>query len=277
MAAGEPRLRAWLPVAAGAACLIAALAFAVSTVRRSGNHRETSTAAASNEQAASSVETTVPMSPPAPLVAAAASSSESQLAVATPRAPAAVAEPTEGRSHASPAPTARTDSKQRGSAQAPKSQPAAASRKSVPPAVATSAAKTTPEHEKSSDSRERVESPKLRRGAPPRTAALTMSDFENETAAEAAGSSPRATVAQANPNHGAQQTEQGYLSLDSAPWSDVFLGTDRLGTTPLIRVPLPPGKYLLTLRNPELGVSTSYAVEIQAGKTLSRLVGWEHR
>jgi hypothetical protein len=55
------------------------------------------------------------------------------------------------------------------------------------------------------------------------------------------------------------------------------LGTNRLGTTPLIRVPLPPGKYLLTLRNPELGASTSYAVEIQAGKTVSRLVGWEHK
>jgi serine/threonine-protein kinase len=69
----------------------------------------------------------------------------------------------------------------------------------------------------------------------------------------------------------------GYLSLDSSPWSDVFLGGRRLGTTPLIRVPLPPGKHLLTLRNPELGASTSYAVEIQSGKTLSRLVGWEQR
>jgi serine/threonine-protein kinase len=67
------------------------------------------------------------------------------------------------------------------------------------------------------------------------------------------------------------------LSLDSSPWSDVFLGGRRLGTTPLIRVPLPPGKHLLTLRNPELGASTSYAVEIQSGKTLSRLVGWEQR
>jgi len=276
MAAGEPRLRAWLPVAAGAACLIAALAFAISTVRRAGSHRETSTAAASNEQPVSAAETTVPMSPPEPLVAA-ASSSESQLAVAAPQAPAMpVAEPTEAPSHPSLAPIARAEAKPRGSAQGSKSQPTAASRKSAPPAVAT-AAKTAPEREKPSDSRERVEGPKLRRGAAPRTAALSMSDFENETAAEAASGGPHAPAAQANPNYDSQPAEPGYLSLDSAPWSDVFLGTDRLGTTPLIRVPLPPGKYLLTLRNPELGVSTSYAVEIHAGKTVSRLVGWEHR
>jgi serine/threonine-protein kinase len=75
----------------------------------------------------------------------------------------------------------------------------------------------------------------------------------------------------------APQVEPGYLSLDSAPWSEVFLGSERLGTTPLIRTPLPPGKHLLTLKNPELGSSTSYAVEIVAGKTITRLVGWEPR
>ncbi|HKU41097.1 MAG TPA: hypothetical protein VJR89_23200, partial [Polyangiales bacterium] len=79
------------------------------------------------------------------------------------------------------------------------------------------------------------------------------------------------------PPSAAPPAEPGYLSLDSSPWSDVFLGSERLGTTPLIRVPLPPGKHLLTLENPELGASTSYAVEIQSGKTLSRLVGWERR
>ncbi len=71
--------------------------------------------------------------------------------------------------------------------------------------------------------------------------------------------------------------EIGYLNLDSSPWSDVFIGPERLGTTPLMRVPLPPGRHVLTLRNPELGASTSYAVEIVPGKTVSRLVGWEHR
>jgi serine/threonine protein kinase len=87
--------------------------------------------------------------------------------------------------------------------------------------------------------------------------------------AQAATPAPVASVA--------PQVEPGYLSLDSAPWSEVFLGSERLGTTPLIRTPLPPGKHLLTLKNPELRSSTSYAVDIVAGKTITRLVGWGPR
>jgi serine/threonine protein kinase len=69
--------------------------------------------------------------------------------------------------------------------------------------------------------------------------------------------------------------EPGYLSLDSAPWANVTLGGRHLGSTPLIRTPLPPGRHTLTLSNPELGASTTYVVEIKAGAALSRFVGWE--
>ena len=72
----------------------------------------------------------------------------------------------------------------------------------------------------------------------------------------------------------AEETEPGYLSLDTAPWSEVFLGSTLLGTTPIIKVPLPPGRHLLTLKNSELSASTSYVVEIKSGKTVSRLIGW---
>lgn len=72
----------------------------------------------------------------------------------------------------------------------------------------------------------------------------------------------------------ADGVEPGYLSLDTTPWSEVFLGDAALGTTPLIHVPLPPGKHLLTLRNSELSTSTTYAVDIQSGQTVSRLIGW---
>ena len=67
----------------------------------------------------------------------------------------------------------------------------------------------------------------------------------------------------------------GFLSLDSAPWSNVSLGSRPLGSTPLIRQALPPGRHTLTLTNPELGTSTTYVVEIRSGTTLSRFVGWE--
>jgi hypothetical protein len=41
-----------------------------------------------------------------------------------------------------------------------------------------------------------------------------------------------------------------------------------------MRIPLPAGKQVLTLTNPELGTSTSYVVEIKSGQALKRLVGW---
>ncbi len=68
--------------------------------------------------------------------------------------------------------------------------------------------------------------------------------------------------------------EVGYLSLDSAPWANVSTGGRSLGTTPLVRVSLPPGRHVLKLENPELGRSTSYTVEITAGRGVSRFVGW---
>jgi serine/threonine protein kinase len=87
------------------------------------------------------------------------------------------------------------------------------------------------------------------------------------------GATPPPTAA----DESAAITTPGHLNLDSEPWADVYLGSERLGTTPLMHVALPPGKHVLTLSNPELGVSTSYAVEIAPGKTLSRLVGWAQR
>jgi serine/threonine-protein kinase len=66
----------------------------------------------------------------------------------------------------------------------------------------------------------------------------------------------------------------GYLSLDSAPWANVSMAGRSLGTTPLVRVALPPGHYVLKLENPEIGRSTSYTVDIQPGRNTSRFVGW---
>ena len=84
------------------------------------------------------------------------------------------------------------------------------------------------------------------------------------------GAAPRTQSAASTP-----AVEPGYLSFDSMPWSEVYLGNKHLGTTPLIRISLPPGRHVLTLKNPEVGTSTSYVVEIASGKSVSRFVGWE--
>jgi len=66
----------------------------------------------------------------------------------------------------------------------------------------------------------------------------------------------------------------GLLSFDSAPWSKVFLGSRELGTTPLLGVSLPAGRNVLTLKNSELGLSTTYVVDVPPGGNVSRFVGW---
>jgi serine/threonine-protein kinase len=67
--------------------------------------------------------------------------------------------------------------------------------------------------------------------------------------------------------------ETGQLSLDSSPWSLVSMEGKLLGQTPLLGVRLSPGTHVLTLKNPELGLETQYAVTIEAGKTVARRVG----
>jgi serine/threonine-protein kinase len=42
----------------------------------------------------------------------------------------------------------------------------------------------------------------------------------------------------------------GTLTIATTPWSEVFLGSRRLGTTPLANVRLPAGTHTLTLRAP---------------------------
>jgi len=67
----------------------------------------------------------------------------------------------------------------------------------------------------------------------------------------------------------------GFLTIDTSPWSQVSVAGRSLGQTPLVGVKLPAGSQLLTLRNPELGIETSYSVQIDAGKTTVRRIGIE--
>jgi hypothetical protein len=70
-----------------------------------------------------------------------------------------------------------------------------------------------------------------------------------------------------------ESDEPGFLTLDTTPWSEVRLGSRKLGVTPLVSVALPNGKHTLVLRNPELGIVTQYTVQIEAGKTVVRKLG----
>ena len=66
--------------------------------------------------------------------------------------------------------------------------------------------------------------------------------------------------------------EDGYLTLRTEPWADVYLGAEKLGTTPLIRAPVPSGKRTLLLKNEKVGFSRKLNLTIEPGKELKQAV-----
>jgi hypothetical protein len=67
--------------------------------------------------------------------------------------------------------------------------------------------------------------------------------------------------------------EFGYLTIDTVPWSQVSVGGQPLGVTPVVRAKLPAGTHVVTLRNPERGTATTYRVTINPGQTTSKRLG----
>lgn len=88
---------------------------------------------------------------------------------------------------------------------------------------------------------------------------------------------PAATSASTTPSAAKPEAASsvGFLTIDTSPWSVVSVGGRVLGQTPLIGVRLPSGTQVLSLRNPELGIETSYPVAIESGKTTVRRIGIE--
>jgi hypothetical protein len=59
----------------------------------------------------------------------------------------------------------------------------------------------------------------------------------------------------------------GLLYIDTAPWSEVFLGKRKLGMTPILGYKLPPGTYTLKAVNEGRGLKKNIKVTIRSGKT----------
>ncbi len=65
----------------------------------------------------------------------------------------------------------------------------------------------------------------------------------------------------------------GTLSLDTSPWTDVYLDGKKLGRTPLIDAKLPAGTHDLRLVNEARGIREVYRVRIGAGQHVSKRLG----
>lgn len=59
----------------------------------------------------------------------------------------------------------------------------------------------------------------------------------------------------------------GYLSLNTNPWVEVYLGSRKLGVTPLVRVKLRTGLHRLKLVNWEKEINSTFVVHIRPGRT----------
>jgi serine/threonine-protein kinase len=58
----------------------------------------------------------------------------------------------------------------------------------------------------------------------------------------------------------------GTLTIDTKPWSEVYLAGKQLGITPMVGVKLPAGTHQLELKNPSLGITKRIRVTIRPGK-----------
>ena len=63
----------------------------------------------------------------------------------------------------------------------------------------------------------------------------------------------------------------GYLSLNTNPWVEVYLGSRKLGVTPLVRVKLRAGRHRLKLVNWEKGINSPLVVKIRPGRTTKQV------
>jgi len=61
---------------------------------------------------------------------------------------------------------------------------------------------------------------------------------------------------------------RGQLTLDTSPYTEVFLNGKKLGDTPLVNLPLPAGLQVLQLVNDDKKIRRSIEVEILPGKTV---------
>jgi serine/threonine protein kinase len=63
------------------------------------------------------------------------------------------------------------------------------------------------------------------------------------------------------------QGGEGFLTLDTVPWTTVYMGKHKLGDTPLVHVAVPAGDLELTLENPGAKLKEMYIAHVKPGET----------
>ncbi len=73
--------------------------------------------------------------------------------------------------------------------------------------------------------------------------------------------------------HDTNTTSFGTLTIDSTPWSYVTINNKLIGATPVIELKLEPGTYQIHLKNPELGLESTYPVTVKPTQIITRRFG----
>ncbi len=79
----------------------------------------------------------------------------------------------------------------------------------------------------------------------------------------------------AAPTATAPAADDGFLTLQTYPWTRVSEGGKVLGTTPIVKLSLPPGSHTLSLENPDQGVKQSLTVVIKSGETTTKSMAYK--
>jgi hypothetical protein len=87
----------------------------------------------------------------------------------------------------------------------------------------------------------------------------------------ASGSRAPAAASGERPSKAAAKGGEGILKLNSVPWSEVYVDKRHIGHTPVLGLPLPAGKHLVELSNPDLGVRKKLRIKLRAGETLTKV------
>jgi serine/threonine protein kinase len=79
-----------------------------------------------------------------------------------------------------------------------------------------------------------------------------------------------------SPGAGDLAGQEGFLTLRSDPWCDVYLDGTKIGMTPLFRAPVPAGPHELTLRNDVAGARRQLSVEVAGEGELKETIHFPH-
>lgn len=67
----------------------------------------------------------------------------------------------------------------------------------------------------------------------------------------------------------------GFLTINTHPWTHVFMGGKDIGTTPVLKLELPVGNHVLTFKNPDKNLERTETIAVVKGATLTKHFAYE--